>query len=297
LHQITDCCCALHQMSDASSSSHAPARLSRADVLKRKEAAAAAEKEIREAQAKLEALNMGALASTLERSLENNLRAEHDRDALVAVQEMYNDIKPEDLMYDDADVEDGEDVAFWDHGVSEPEEKISAEKPTVKDVTVLLKQWVVAYRALEIKFLRRAIYAHDLRRVYEKKRQQLKVALAKADQSTQAAVMSEQKAVSAVAYVTKVKAISTKACGCKTTNCESASCGCKKGGLGCSIKCACSGAGNCCNPYSYPDTPEGEKKHEEAEDAERARAKEVLKAKKKAKLEADIAARMEGGQL
>jgi len=233
-------------------------KLTRTELLAAKKKAQELAEQQRALEAQMAALAVGgALASTMERSLGAALEKEHDAAAFERVKEVYDDIKESDLRYDDEDIIDTD---FWDHGIAEPQEPGDGEKKWKKHAAA----WEAAYRELEVKFIKRAIFAHDLKRVYAKKRAELKAAMA----SSSAAAAADKKIDVAVKQAV-AKAKASKPCGC-AKGCT-VGCGCRKGGLGCSAGCGCSLI-NCLNIHSYSDDDAGRAALSAAQDA-RAKAK------------------------
>jgi hypothetical protein len=215
----------------------------------------------------------GAQLSTMERSLGNNLREVHDADAVDEILEARPKLPEDKLQYDDEDLID---VDFWEHGVKEPQ---APEKDVEKKWKTHAKDWEEAFRALEVKFIKRAIFAHDLKRVYAKKRAELKEAKQREEVSSSAAAAVDKKIESAVK-----RAKAAKSCGCKT-GCPPA-CGCRSKGLGCSAGCDCLTV-NCLNPHTYDNDDAGRAALSAAQDA---RAKQKL-----AEAKAKMAQRAEDG--
>ena len=128
--------------------------------------------------AQLAALNNDApLQTTLEHSLELNLEAEH----VVVKAELRKRKADEQFLADlDYDEDDLIDAEFWESGVEEPPELdtiVENGKKLKKEDAVLLlqhcKKWIAAFRALDLKFVKRAALAHELKRVYAQKREQV----------------------------------------------------------------------------------------------------------------------------
>ena len=176
--------CSMADVAAAAAAAPAAAGMSRAEKLAAKKQAAELEAEQRALAEQLAALNVGGLASTLEQSLDKHLQQEHDAVAFEAVKKEYDpNFKAEDLRYDDEDMLDAE---FWEHGVTAPDaddlkkaiEAVPAGAERLKDIAALRaqheKDWITAYRQLELKFIKRAIFANDLKRVFAKKRQEVR---------------------------------------------------------------------------------------------------------------------------
>lgn len=323
-------------MSEAAGSSAAAKPSSRAETIARqkKEAELASQQhELQKQMDALEALKIGGVAlGTLDGSLTKDLRlVQRDAELFDEIRQIYKDIDPVQL---EPDAEDILDVEFWDHGVPEPAidlapaaDKASAsaspdakKKQTVKQVMTSREEWTAAYRQLEIKFIKRAIYAHDLKQAYASKRRQvrsshsarrsvscscshglscmlqLKDALAKAENHSSPADV-QQKVSTAVTVAVKAavaKAKASKPCGCKTS-CTSASCGCKRNGFACSPEtCGCKDS-VCQNPHSYEDSPAGLAAWDAAVAIQSAKARAALDASRQKAIVAKIALRAEGG--
>ena len=130
-----------------------------------------------EEERKMLAAASGPMVSTLERSLRGELQREHDEDAVAAIAAAIENLSVEELRVDE---EDTVDVEFWEHGVVQPDTPIDADagkeraKAELRKAVTVIKLQQAAFNELEMKFIKRAIYAHDLKRVYAKKRAQVK---------------------------------------------------------------------------------------------------------------------------
>src|SRR5690606_35221688 len=108
-------------------------------------------------------------------------------------------VKPDEEDFDDRD--------FWEHGVGAPEEV--SKKASPEELRAAIGQWAIAFNALEVKFLKRALFAHDLRAAYVKKRSALKEAIQQTSTSKAAASVSEKKAAAAVSLIHEKAAVTT----------------------------------------------------------------------------------------
>jgi hypothetical protein len=223
--------------------------------------------------------------STLDRSLLRGLQLVHDSAALKAMAGEEGDEK--ELMYDE---EDTLDLDFWEHGINPPDpiplQEVTGEEGKFKkgSATQMAKlfnrcrEWENAFFQLETKFMRRALLVHDLRRVFDMKRKEIKALQAKAAEDKMMDVApstapssdstsSPSTSSPSTSSSSSVK-VTTKKCGCAKSKCGG-NCGCKGKGLGCTASCDCGGPGHCLNISSYPDNDEGIKQLAQAQ-AERA---------------------------
>ena len=253
--------------------------MTRVEAIKARKRAAELEVQMRALEIqKTEVLKGAPLESSLESSLKGHMDLAHDADATALVTEAYKELyslTEEETLYPDG--EDSCDLEFWDHGIVIPDstavlkeldahiEKATVKKPVpeyIASVKTLIGDYQDAFRALDIKFAKRAIYLHDFRIVYAKLRAKMKISSV----SVKAVVVKAAAAVKASASPSKAKH-----CGCVKSKCTSSSCGCSMRGEACDDSCGCGGQGSCCNAY----TPG-------ADDAlvkERARAAVALKEK------------------
>jgi len=293
----------------------APPPLTKLELIKQRKERA----RIDEARAKLDedtmALEEAAasmnLGNSMEMSLQRGLRLQRSID-----EGAYNDAvkgmaaadeEAEKIMYDE---DDTIDLQFWDSGVTPPNtadvldidvaKKLSAKEG--KAMRAMILKLEQAFRELDLKFVKRALYAYDLKQVYIKKRNLLKETLQQLDNSNNdtdmvktelveskaSAATSKASAEAATSSATAMKAkLTRKKCGCPKNQCDHSSCGCRRRGDGCDSNCGCSGPGVCMNPHTYKDeiVPENVIKNF------RARGKAMEDAKK----EAARIARIESG--
>ena len=116
----------------------------------------------------------------------------------------------------------------------------------------------------------RALLVHDLRRVFDKKRKEIKALMEQldgkgGDSSADASAPSDSVDASSSSSSSSDSSVrvTDKACNCKRTICGG-NCGCKKNKLGCGKSCVCGGPGRCLSHHSYPKTAEGERQLDEA---------------------------------
>ena len=222
---------------------------------KRKEAEEKFKKEMEEIENGVKGI---AAASTLEQSLDRALDAASDIETFDKMAEQLKDRHPNsnELWYLEEDQITDE---YWVHGVEEPEMpeakdgKLSAEQ--AKKLYQALAAWQSAFRQLEVRFIRRAVFAADLKSVYVAQRALRKKA-EKAEETASASAKASEKKAEALTKASEVLlSYADKPCRC-TTQCENRACGCKKAGKSCSSKCACKHV-DCCNPSSYTDDDKG----------------------------------------
>jgi hypothetical protein len=262
----------------------------------KKEAAAAAteaerlrvEAEERRLAAERRAQELGAIGqSTFDQSLLRGLNRAHDPEVL---KEMVgdDDVDASLYMYDEEDLDDQE---FWDHGVpipapfnpleytNEEGDYKKSSAATTKKLCETIKEKDAVIELLEIKYMKRALLAHDLRRVIQRKRDQIKqmekekqMEKKKEREEAQPSVSMQDDAESdeedepverlssAVSSRLVMSApLTDKPCNCPKSMCSSLNCGCQKKGVAYGPACACGGAidCNCCNRNTYPNTPAG----------------------------------------
>ena len=161
----------------ASAAAAAAAPPSRAEILAAKKRTQELQAQQRALEEQMNALSVGsggvALMSTLDASLGRDLEKVGDLDTLVQVKSAMNHLENVEIDYDE---EDMLDVDFWEHGVVPPP-PIAADVDPKKLMKEALRtscaEWETAFRQLEIKFIKRAIYAHDLKQLYASKRAQV----------------------------------------------------------------------------------------------------------------------------
>lgn len=183
-------------MSDAASSpaaAEAPKPGSRAALIQQRQAAVDLAKKRAEMVAKQEAERRAleeqqaalsvAMDSTMERSLRENLIIAHsdllaDYDDDKEAQEIINGNK-----YGEDDLIDAE---FWETGIAEPadlpvdvaeamDSGKGLNKQQTKQAKATVAEWKAAYFAIEEKFVARALLARELKIVFAKKREQVRV--------------------------------------------------------------------------------------------------------------------------